>query len=277
MQKRPIGRLLAAKSNRGDAVRWGWLAGILILGCGAAQAAEIRVISPGVISNSGLTEVAAAFTAKTGTKVIITVSGMAQIMDRIKHENPPADVVMLPMDLMGTLALDGGLGGDTAGSFTPLGRVAIGLFKKPDAPAPDITTVPKLIAAMKSASAVFYTDPASGSMQAGMNGRMLARPDFADIKGRPIKGDAEPALKRGDGDARAMGLGLIHGDHDPANRPTANPYLVGQLPAELGMHMDMATAISARSPDPKDAAAFIAFATAPQMRAVWRHKGVSRY
>lgn len=262
-------------------MRWGRLAIFLLLGCIAAQlaglqaagAAEIRVISPGVISNSGLGDVAAAFTAKTGIKVTILVSGMATIVDRIKHEDPPADVVMLPMNLMGTLALDGGIRGD----FTPLGRVEIGLFKKPGAPAPDITTVPTLIAAMKTASAVFYTDPASGSMQAGMNGRMLARPDFAGIKGRPIKGDAEPALKRGEGDAAAMGLGLIHGEHDAANHPTANPYLVGQLPAELGMHMDMATAVNARGQNGADAAAFISFALSPAMRAVWRHKGVNRY
>jgi ABC-type molybdate transport system substrate-binding protein len=248
--------------------------GILALGCmAAARAAEVRIISPGVISNSGLREVAGAFTAKTGTKVTILVSGMAQIVERIKNETPAADVVMLPMDLMGTLALDRGV----SGSFTPLGRVEIGLFKKPEAPAPDISTVPKLAAAMMSASVVFYTDPASGSMQAGMNGRLLARPDFAAIKGQPIKGDAEPALKRGDGDARAMGLGLIHGDHDASNKPTDNPYLVGQLPAELGMHMDMATAINARSGNSRDAAAFIAFATSPEMRAVWRHKGVNRY
>jgi ABC-type molybdate transport system substrate-binding protein len=74
-----------------------------------------------------------------------------------------------------------------------------------------------------------------------------------------------------------MGLGLIHGDHDASNKPTDNPYLVGQLPAELGMHMDMATAINARSGNSRDAAAFIAFATSPEMRAVWRHKGVNRY
>lgn len=262
-------------------MRGGWLGsvlaiGILAVGCaatGAARAAEVRVISPGVISNSGLGDVAAAFTAKTGIKVTILVAGMAQIVDRIKHEAPPADVVMLPMDLMGTLALDGGL----SGSFTPLGRVEIGLFKKPEATAPNINSVPKLAAAMKGASVVFYTDPATGSMQAGMNGRLLARPDFAGVHGQPIMGDAEPALKRGDGDAKAMGLGLIHGEHDPTNRPTANPYLVGQLPPELGMHMDMATAINARSTDPTDAAAFIEFATSPPMRPVWAHKGVNRY
>ena len=259
-----------------------WLAALLVCAasCAAflmaapahAYAAEIRVISPGVISNSGLAEVAAAFEKQTGVHVVIEVDGMGTIMADIRQKAPAADVVMLPMDLMGTMVLSGG-----AHDFTPLGRVEIGLFKKPAAAAPDIQTVPALIAAMKTASAVFYSDPVSGSMQAGMSDRLLKRPDFAGIHGVPVKGDAEPALKRGDGDEKAMGLGLIHGTHSPANKPTDNPWLVGELPAELGMHMDMATAISARAPNPGDAARFIAFAVSPAMRDVWRIKGVNRY
>jgi ABC-type molybdate transport system substrate-binding protein len=237
-----------------------------------AQAAEIRVISPGVISNSGLKEVATAFEKKTGVTVTIQVAGMGTIMNDIRTQAPAADVVMLPMDLMGTMILSDGVTG-----FTPLGRAEIGLFKKPEAPRPDITSVPKLIAAMKTASVVLYSDPASGSMQAGMSGRLLARPDFAGIKSQPVKGDAEPALKRGEGDAQAMGLGLIHDPHNPANTETGNPYLVGELPAELGMHMDMATGISTRAADKKNAAAFIAFAISPQMRNIWKAKGIARY
>lgn len=240
-----------------------------------AKAAEIRVISPGVISNSGLTDVAAAFEKKTGVKVTIQVDGMGTIMNDTRTREPAADVVMLPMDLMATMALSGALKPE---SFTPLGRVEIGLFAKPGFNThPDISTVPALVTALKTASAVFYSDPVSGSMQAGMSDRLLKRPDFAGVHGVPVKGDAEPALKRGDGDDHAMGLGLIHGVHSPANVPTENPYLIGMLPAELGMHMDMATAVSARSANVNDAFAFIQFAVSPQMRAVWKSKGVDRY
>ncbi len=246
------------------------IAGIFCLIATAVQAAEIRVISPGVISNSGLKEVAAAFEKKTGVKVTIQVAGMGSILNDIR--TGATDVVMLPMDLMGTMVLSNG-----ASDFTPLGRAEIGLFKKPDAARPDITSTPKLIAALKSASVVFYTDPASGSMQAGMSGRLLARPEFSGVKGQPIKGDAEPALKRGEGDGQALGLGLIHDPHNPSNTETGNPYLIGELPAELGMHMDMATGISARSQDRKNAAAFIAFALSPEMRDVWKAKGIARY
>jgi ABC-type Fe3+ transport system substrate-binding protein len=254
-------------------MRFFWLAAALAIAT-AAQAAEIRVISPGVISNSGLTEVAAAFEKQTGVKVTIEVDGMGTIVGDIKSRTPAADVVMLPMDLMGTLSLGGGL---KENSFTPLGRVEIGLFKKPEAARPDITSVPALVKAMKTASVVFYTDPTSGSMQAGMSGRLLARPDFAGIKSQPIKGDSEPALKRGDGDAAAMGLGLIHGPHDPTNKSTDNPYLVGMLPVELNMHMDMATGVNVRATDAKNATAFIAFALSPAMRGAWKTKGVDRY
>jgi molybdate transport system substrate-binding protein len=252
-------------------MRWIFLAAILAVST-AAQAAEIRVISPGVISNSGLKEVAAAFEKKTGVKVTIQVAGMGSILDDIRTGAPAADVVMLPMDLMGTMVLS-----DGASDFTPLGRAEIGLFKKPGAPRPDITSAPKLIAVLKAGSVVFYTDPASGSMQAGMSGHLLARADFAGIHGVPIKGDAEPALKRGDGDAQALGLGLIHDPHNPANTETGSPWLVGELPAELGMHMDMATGISARTTDKKNAAAFIRFAISPEMRGVWKSKGIARY
>jgi hypothetical protein len=257
-------------------MRWVWIA--LAVSTAAfvsapGTAAEIHVISPGVVSNSGLNEVAAAFEKKTGVKVTIQVAGMGSILNDIRTGTPAADVVMLPMDLMGTMALSD----EVDEVFMPLGRAEIGLFKKPGAVRPDITTTPKLIAVLRSASVVFYTDPASGSMQAGMSGRLLARPEFAGVKGQPIKGDAEPALKRGDGDAQALGLGLIHDPHNPANTETGNPYLIGELPAELGMHMDMATGLSARATDKKNAAAFIAFALSPEMRGVWKSKGIARY
>ncbi len=255
-------------------MRWFGLAMAVCAFAAPACAAEIRVISPGVISNSGLGDVAAAFEKKTGIHVAIQVDGMGTIAKDIREQTPAADVVFLPLELISTMALSG----DVDGVFTPLGRVEIGLFKKPSVPAPDISTVPALIAAMKTASSVFYSDPVSGSMQAGMSDRLLKRPDFAGIHGVPVKGDAEPALKRGEGDDHAMGLGLIHGPHSPDNKLTDNPYLVGELPSELGMHMDMGMGWSKRATaDKLNIVGFLIFATSPQMRAVWKSKGVDRY
>ena len=247
--------------------------GFLILLGSAAQAVELRVMSPGVIANSGLREIAAAYAKRTGVQVTIVPEGMGKIVEDFKTASPPADLVMLPMELMGTLDLDHGI---KPGSFTPLGRVEIGLFKKESAPLPDISTVAKLSAVLKGASVVMYSDPASGSMQASMSDQLLKRPEFAGVKGKPVAGDAEPALKRGDGDDKALGLGLIHGPH-PRGQATDNPLLVGPLPAELGMHMDMATAISARSPNAKEAQAFIDYMLGPQAGLDWSAKGTDRY
>jgi hypothetical protein len=170
-------------------------------------------------------------------KVTIQVAGMGSILSDIR--TGATDVVMLPMDLMGTMVLSNG-----ASDFTPLGRAEIGLFKKPDAPAPRHHHGAQADRRDEGRLGGALSDPVSGSMQAGMSDRLLKRPDFAGIHGVPVKGDAEPALKRGEGDAQALGLGLIHDPHNPANTETGNPYLIGELPAELGMHMDMATGIS---------------------------------
>ncbi|MGE0405640.1 MAG: substrate-binding domain-containing protein [Candidatus Korobacteraceae bacterium] len=245
---------------------------LVAISISVATAAEIRVISPGVISNSGLRENATNFTKATGINVIIVPAGMGEIINQVKTATPPADIVMLPMNLMGGLALEKGI---QDGTFTPLGRAELGLFVKPDATHPDISTVEKFAAALRTASVVMYTNPQSGSMQAGIADRLLQRPEFAGVKSMKIKGDAEPALKRGDGDARAMGLGLVH--DDPRDPKRANRYLVGPLPAELDAYMDMATAISSRSTNTKDAAAFIRFITQPEATPVWKSKGILRY
>src|SRR6266496_4677099 len=77
---------------------------------------EIRVISPGVVYNAGLLDLAAAFTKETGTKVTVSSSGMGRIVNDIKTLTPPPDVIMLPFELMSTLSLDGGV---KPGTFTP--------------------------------------------------------------------------------------------------------------------------------------------------------------
>jgi molybdate transport system substrate-binding protein len=233
----------------------------------SAQAADIRVLSPGFVSKSGLVDLAAAFTKETGTKVIVTDDDMARIVNDIKTGTPPADVIVLPLDLMGRLALDGGI---EEGSYTPLGRVEIGLAVKAGAPHPDISTVAKLIAVLKNAKEVMYNDPKGGSMEAGIIDAILKRPDFAGVHATsPAKGEGGEALAHGEGD---MALQLI-----PEILNQRNIELVGPLPSELGAHMDGAAAVSARATDAKDALAFIRYITRPEATAVWKAKGLDRF
>ena len=87
-------------------------------------AADIRVMAPGVVYNSGLLDLAASYTKETGKKVGVIVVGMGRIVDGVKNDNPSADVIMLPFELMSTLSLDGGV---VPGTFQPLGRSEMGL------------------------------------------------------------------------------------------------------------------------------------------------------
>src|SRR5262245_55738000 len=101
---------------------------------------EIRALSPGVTYNAGLLDLADAFLRETGTKVTVTSIGMGRIVNEIKTATPAADVVFLPLELMSTLALDGGV---RPGTYAPLGRVEVGLAVRAGAPHPDISTVDK--------------------------------------------------------------------------------------------------------------------------------------
>jgi molybdate transport system substrate-binding protein len=120
-------------------------------------AGDIRVMAPGVVYNAGLLDLAAAYTKETGKKVAVISVGMGGITNAIRTANPPADVIMLPFELMSTLSLAGGI---VPGSFTPLGRSEMGLAVRAGAPHPDIATVEKLAAALRGAKAVMRSNPA---------------------------------------------------------------------------------------------------------------------
>src|SRR5215510_12545563 len=132
---------------------------------GQPAAGDIRVITPGVVYNAGLLDLAASFTKETGIKVSVTSSGMGRIVNDIRTVTPAPDVIFLPFELMSTLSLDGGI---KPGTFTPLGRSEMGLAVPAGKPHPDISTVEKLAAALRSARAVMRSNPSGGSMVASV-------------------------------------------------------------------------------------------------------------
>jgi molybdate transport system substrate-binding protein len=242
-------------------------AALLVLLASSANAAEIRVLSPGFVYNSALKDLAADFTKKTGIAVVVSEGGMNVIVGQIKTATPAADVIALPADLMNTLVLDGGI---LAGSYTPLGRDELGLAVKKGAPKPDISTVEKLAAVLKGAQAVEVNDPKAGTMQGVIIDGILKQPEFAGIHVVPVsKGEGAGALARGEGD---MAIQLVP---EILNKPPID--LVAPLPVELGGHMDAILAVSSRSSDQKNAKAFIKFLTRPEARAAWIAKGMKPF
>ncbi len=229
---------------------------------------EIRVISPGVVYNAGLLELAAAFTKETGTKVTVSSSGMGRIVNDIKTLSPAPDVIMLPFALMSTLSLDGGT---KPGTFTPLGRAEMGLAVPARAPHPDISTVEKLATVLRGAKAVMRSNPAGGSMVAKViEQNVIRRPEFAGVNS-PVStgGEGGQALARGEGDMALQAICEI--------LPYKEIELVGPLPRELAAWIDMSTAVSARSTQLDDSVAFIRYITRPEAVAVWKAKGLNRF
>jgi len=169
--------------------------------------ADIRVLTPGVVFAAGLPDIAAAFANETGKKVGIVVVGMGTIVEEMTKKTPPPDVIVLPFQLMATLSLDGGV---VPGTFSPLGRTRMGLAVRAGAPKPDISTVEKLAAALKSAKAVMRSNPASRTMVALLIDGVLKRPEFAGVNAPPsTNGEGGQALARGVG----IQLGLSQQTH----------------------------------------------------------------
>jgi len=248
-----------------------FLAAILGAGvhpAGQANAREIRVISPGVVYNAGLLDLADAYTKETETKVVVTSSGMGRIVDDIRTATPAPDVIFLPFELMSSLSLDGGI---VRGSFTPLGRSEMGLAVRAGAPHPDISTVEKLAATLRSAKAVMRSNPAGGSMVARViEEHVIKRSEFAGVNS-PVssRGEGGQALARGEGDMALQAICEI--------LPYKEIELVGPLPRELAAWIDMSAAVSARSTSPDAAFAFIRYITRPEATPVWTAKGLERF
>lgn len=228
------------------------------------QAAELKILTPPVVEHAGLHELVEEFQQKTGTKVTLIVGEMLKIPERVHNE--ATDLFFLESDLMGKLAP-----GSTAGAPAHLGRVHIGLAVKAGAPHPDISTLPKFIAVLKSAKGVTYSnpDPVRGSMVAKMAHAMMQRPDFAGVHGViSSKGNGVSGLINGEGD---MALQLIS-----EILPRKEVELVGKLPDELNAHMDISVALSSKAANVADAKAFIAFVMRPEAYKVWNAKGLDR-
>ena len=239
----------------------------LALLSGPVQAAELQVLTPPVVYNAGLKELAEDFTKQTGIPVTLKVGELLKIPETVHAQ--ATDVFFLETALMAGLPPD-----DVAKAEPPLelGRVHIGLAVKAGAPHPDISTVPKLVAALKSAKVgVAYSnpDPARGSMVAKMVDTMLKRPEFAGVHGViSSKGNGVSGLINGEGDMALQLESEILDHKDVA--------LVGSLPDELKAYIDISVAVSSKAADPADARAFIAFVTRPQASALWKAKGLDR-
>lgn len=227
----------------------------------APDAKALEVITPPMM-REGITQLAASFTKETGIPVTVKVSPMGKIVDDVKAG--PADIALLPTDLMETLAKDGG-----ASIPQKLGRMEIALAVRPGAPHPDISTVDRLASALRSAKTVAYTQPGPPrySMEAGMIDQILHRPEFAGARlMTTTTSSGVDALAKGDADMALQATSAFISRKDVE--------LVGPLPPELAAHIDFEIAVSRNAADAKAASDFVRYVTRPE--AAWNTFGLAR-
>lgn len=227
----------------------------------SARAADITVFSPGIV-NGPLTRLAASWTAETGNKVTITGGNVGRIRTAV-NTGVPADLVFAPSADIKDLAPK-----LKPGSARPLGRINFGIVVKAGGRHPDISTQEKFIAFTKQAGILAYANPAVGSLSGAMVEEMLKRPEFTGVKPLPIKGMIGDAIVRGDAE---FGAGAIS-EHLMAR----DAEVVGRLPESLGLHIDVSVAVLNIAAAPDEAAAFLAYVTAPGAQAVWTAGGIDK-
>jgi ABC-type molybdate transport system substrate-binding protein len=239
---------------------------LLLSPAAMAQTTTLKIITPAVTANAGLRDLAAGFEKEMGIKVEIQTLNMAKMVDEMKGGNPPADIVFLPYALMDQAVADKNVSGRIN-----IGRVRIGLAVHKGDPVPDISTIEKLAAVLKSADSVMYSNPASGSMEAKIiDGMLNAHPEFAGVKRKiSMNGEGGQAVARGEGQ---MALQLIC---EIINHPDELSN-VGPVPDSLGAYIDSAAAVSSRSAHPKEAAQFLKYATQPGTYSLWLGHGLER-
>jgi molybdate transport system substrate-binding protein len=233
---------------------------VFLLLSSGARAADITVYSPGIV-NGPLTLLAQAWTAETGNKVTFAGFNVGRIRTAVGSD-VPADVVVAP-----TTDFAGFAPKLVPASEQPLGRVLFGIVVKAGGPHPDISTHEKFVAFVKQTGVLAYANPKVGSLTGGMVEEMLARPEFAGVEPRPIKGMIGDAIVRGDAQ---FGGGAI-----TEELMAKGAEIVGPFPDDLGLHVDMSAAVLKVSAHPSDAQAFLRYVTRPQAQAIWKAGGIA--
>jgi len=123
-----------------------------------ARADDVVTLSAAAV-RPALVELPALFEKTTGHRLKLSFGNATAIENKVRA-GEPADVVILPMPQLHSLATQMGLG---MVARTPFGLVRLGIAAKADAGKPAVTTVDEFKEALLGASSFGMPDPADGS------------------------------------------------------------------------------------------------------------------
>jgi molybdate transport system substrate-binding protein len=236
---------------------------------GAADAAEIRVLSSGALKLA-LTQLLPGFQTSSGNAVKIEYDIAGSIADRVRKGDTADVAIVTKSQLEGLERQDKvvqGTGVDIAGT-------AIGVAVRKGAPKPDISTVEAFKQALLSARSIEYLDPATGSASGVYTARMLEQLGIAQHLQSKIKlvgshgdhpEDAFQAVAKGEIE---MHIGQIT---EIVLAPGVE--LAGPLPGEIQSITMLAAGVTTASKAPEAARALIGFLSNPSTVAVLKADG----
>ena len=226
--------------------------------------AEIRIMSGGAPKEIFL-QLTPQFERQSGHKVDYVFAVMSALRDKLAA-GEKADVLVMPTNILDGYQKDNVV---RAQGRAVLGLVSVNAVVRTGASKPDLSTPEKVKQVMLNSRAITHATP--GATPSGTHmGKLVEQLGIADaMKGKIIH---RPALEGG---VQLVASGEAEIGFYPKSEVvnTDGLTVVGPLPPEIQLTTIYGAAVTAASPAPDAAAAFIKFMSDPAHRAAWAHAG----
>jgi molybdate transport system substrate-binding protein len=239
-------------------------AAVWLLGFGAADAAEIKVMISNALKST-MEELTPDFEKASGNKLAITFGAAAELKTSIEM-GTPIDLAILTMATTDDLVKEGKL---IAAGRVDIARAGAGLAARKGAPKPDISTTEGFRRTLLEAKSIAYVEAgATAPYIKSLFDRLgIAAEIKPKLKPQPTSNPAAKAVANGEAELGITQISEI--------LPYAGAELVGPLPADIQLYTVYPAAIAADTKAGDAAKALITFLTAPRAIAVLKAKGLS--
>lgn len=242
---------------------------LLVAGVGAANAAEVKLLSAGIM-RPALTELTSEFERMTGHKLTISYAEAGAVRNRIQG-GEIVDVAIIQKPAAEALLEQGKI---ARGSIVTLARSGVAVAVRKGAPKPDIISVDAVKRSLLAAKSIAYPDPTSGAAvgvhfrgvieRLGIAQEVNAKAKiYKELSGTYYEfvAQEEPEI------AIMQPMGIL---------ATPSYDLVGWLPDELQDYdaFTWAAGVTANAKEPDAAKALIQFLSSPTAAAVIKKRGM---
>jgi molybdate transport system substrate-binding protein len=215
---------------------------------------DVKILSTGGLK-AAVSDLADAFAAATGDRLVPVFASPAQVKSRIEG-GEAVDVAVLSAPLIDDLLRQGKL---AAGTRIDVARSRMGLAVRAGAPKPDISTVEAFTRTLLNAKSLMYTDPKAGGASGAHFAKAIERLGIAD------QVNAKAKLNSGGFNAEFVARGEIELGIQQVSEivPVKGAELAGLFPEELQQVTTFAAAVGANAPQPDGAAGLLRFLKSP--------------